>query len=163
MIEQAMIAETGIIASEQRTRSRHVSTQVMLAGLIGDTLVVFLALAFSSWLRFETALAHVGVNPNSVHWTDYFGHAALGALLFVILLPHRQMYDLHRILHFRQIVSVIFRTALTWLLTYMAVSWLLRSDQETSRIYVVIAFTGIRAISKRCTSWSILGPDSEIG
>jgi exopolysaccharide biosynthesis polyprenyl glycosylphosphotransferase len=140
MMDQIATAKTSALPFEHRVQNRHVLTQVLLAGVIGDAIVVFLSLAFSSWLRFETTLVNVGVRTHVIHWTDYYSHVAFGTLLFILLLPHRKLYDLHRILHLRQTVPVIVKSALTWLLAYMAFSWLLRSDEEISRVYVVIAF-----------------------
>jgi len=139
-MDQIVTADATAFPFEHRVRNRHILTQVLLAGIVGDAVVVFLSLAFSSWLRFETTLAHFGVKTHVIHWTEYYGHVAFGTLLFILLLPHRQLYDLHRILHLRQTVRVIIKSALTWLLAYMAFSWLLRSDEEISRVYVVIAF-----------------------
>jgi exopolysaccharide biosynthesis polyprenyl glycosylphosphotransferase len=140
MMDQTATAKAAILPFERRVENRHILTQVLLAGVIGDVIVVFLSLAFSSWLRFETTLVHFGVRSHVIHWTDYSGHVLFGTLLFTLLLPHRKLYDLHRILRLRQTVPVIIKSALTWLLAYMAFSWLLRSDEEISRIYVITAF-----------------------
>ena len=142
MMDQTATAKAAVLPFEHRVEHRHIQTQVLLAGIIGDAIVVFLSLAFSSWLRFETSLVHFGVRSHvMIHWTDYCGHVAFGTLLFLLFLPHRHLYDLHRIIHLRQTVPVIFKSALTWLLAFMAFSWLLRSDEEVSRVYVVIAFS----------------------
>jgi exopolysaccharide biosynthesis polyprenyl glycosylphosphotransferase len=121
-------------------KGRRSATPVMLAGLLGDLIAVFFALTLSSWLRFGTPLARLGIDASAIDWRNYYGHAAIGTLIFILLLPHRQMCDLNRILHFRQTLPIIIRTASTWLLTCMALAWLLRNDREISRIYVFIAF-----------------------
>jgi exopolysaccharide biosynthesis polyprenyl glycosylphosphotransferase len=140
MMDQTATAKAAVFPFEHRVENRQIQTQVLLAGIVGDAIVVFLSLAFSSWLRFETTLVHFGVRSHVIHWTDYYGHVLFGTLLFILLLPHRKLYDLHRILRLRQTVPVIIKSALTWLLAYMAFSWLLRSDEEISRVYVIIAF-----------------------
>lgn len=128
-------------AAARPGRTHPIAMPVLFAALLGDAVVTILALAFSSWLRFETRLVHFGTMPaTGVDWTGYLGHAALGAVLFLMLLPHREIYDLHRILRFRQIAAMVLRTALTWLLVCMAVSWLLRTEREISRLYVLLAF-----------------------
>ncbi len=81
-----------------------------------------------------------GVNTGVIRWTDYFGQVVFGTLLFVLLLPHRELYDPHRFFRFRQVALAIMRAAATWLLAYMALSWLLRGDGEISRVFVTIAF-----------------------
>jgi exopolysaccharide biosynthesis polyprenyl glycosylphosphotransferase len=153
MMDQIATAKAAALPFEHRVENRHIMTQVLLAGVIGDAIVVFLSLAFSSWLRFETTLVHFGVRAHVIHWTDYLGHVAFGTVLFILLLPHRQLYNPHRILRLRQTVPVIIKSALTWLLAYMAFSWLLRSDEEISRIYVIIAFF---ITTTMFTSWRYL-------
>lgn len=125
---------------EPTARGRHVTPAILLTSLVADTLVIFLSLVFSSWLRFGTRLVSVGVDANSIHWTAYLGHAAFGTLLFLLVLPHRELYDLHRIVKFRQIAKAVLKAAATWVLAYIAFSAFLRSEREISRVYVVIAF-----------------------
>ncbi len=60
--------------------------------------------------------------------------------MFLLVLPHRELYDLHRIVKFRQIAVAVLKAAATWVLAYIAFSAFLRSEREISRIYVVIAF-----------------------
>ncbi len=140
MTNHTIAAKAAVLTSEPRAPSRHITDHLLLTGLVGDALVVFLALAFSSWLRFQTSLAHVGVDASSIYWTEYFGHVMFGAGLFLLLLPHREIYDLHRIFRFRRIGLAIVRTGLIWLVAYMALSGLLRYGREISRLYVFIAF-----------------------
>jgi exopolysaccharide biosynthesis polyprenyl glycosylphosphotransferase len=140
MMGQTLAAQPTLLSSDTTTRGRQASTSLLLTCLIGDTLVIFLALAFSSWLRFGTGLVKLGVAASSIHWTAYFGHAAFGTLLFVLLLPRRELYDPHRILKFRQIAFAIVRAAVTWVLVYIACSAFLRYEREISRVYVLVAF-----------------------
>jgi exopolysaccharide biosynthesis polyprenyl glycosylphosphotransferase len=140
MMGPSLLAHSAPFSSDTVARSRRASTSLQLTCLLGDTLVIFLALAFSSWLRFGTGLVHLGVAASSIHWTDYFGHAAFGTLLFVLLLPRRELYDTHRILKFRQVAWAIVRAAATWVLVYIACSAFLRYEREISRVYVVVAF-----------------------
>ena len=139
-MNQVIAAKAAVFPLHQKVRHRRVSTPVLLAGLVGDTIVVFVALALSSWLRFETFLAHYGVDAGGIRWTEYFPHVVFGAILFILLLPHRQLYELHRMLNLRQTLPLVIRAALTWFLTYMALSWLVRYDRDISRIYVMVAF-----------------------
>jgi exopolysaccharide biosynthesis polyprenyl glycosylphosphotransferase len=138
--------------SEGKVRGRDVAPRILFASLLGDVLAVFLSLAFSSWLRFEILSAY-GSRAATVSWTDYYTYVGFGTLLFLILLPHREIYDLHRILKFRQIVAPFLKTALTWLVVFMALSWLLRSNREISRLYVLIAFA---VTSSAFLSWRFL-------
>jgi exopolysaccharide biosynthesis polyprenyl glycosylphosphotransferase len=134
------IPRTDFLPLEQKVAGRNATARVLIAELVGDTLLIFLTLAFSAWLRFETPLAHLGTSPGAIRWMDYFGQVVFGTLLFVLLLPHRELYDPHRLFKFRQVALAIMRAAVTWLVAYMALSWLLRGNGEISRIFVTIAF-----------------------
>jgi exopolysaccharide biosynthesis polyprenyl glycosylphosphotransferase len=142
MIDQVLTAtKPALLRAEPKLRSRRASTPVLLTAMIGDVVVLFVAMVLSSWLRFSTSLAHFGVGAADVHWTDYLYRAAFGTLLFALLLPHRKVYDLPGILRMRQALPAILKTALTWLFAFMALCWLLRTGREISRVYVLVAFT----------------------
>ncbi len=53
MMDQIATAKAAVLPFEHRVENRHIQTQVLLAGIIGDAIVVFLSLALSSWLRFR--------------------------------------------------------------------------------------------------------------
>jgi exopolysaccharide biosynthesis polyprenyl glycosylphosphotransferase len=141
MLPQALTAKPGLLAAENPGHGRHAAGPLLLASLVGDILVVFGALALASWLRFDTPLARLGVAGNSVRWTAYLGRAACGTLLFGLLLPHRRMYEVYTLLRPRQGALLIARTAAIWLLVFMALSWLWRSDPPVSRVYLLVAVT----------------------
>ncbi|MGH7943759.1 MAG: exopolysaccharide biosynthesis polyprenyl glycosylphosphotransferase [Opitutaceae bacterium] len=140
MSQHAAIRRSEFAPPDAKTLSRHATTRVLVTELVGDTLVILLTLALSSWLRFETSLVHFGTNAGAIRWTDYLGQVLFGTVLFVLLLPHRELYDLHRIFKFRQVAFAIMKAAVTWLVAYMALSWLLRGEGEISRLFVTIAF-----------------------
>lgn len=140
MMERVITVRPEVFARAQKVRTRHASMPILLAALVGDTLVVFATMVLSGWLRFNTPLAQIGWGTSGIDWTDYLGRGAFGTLLFILLLPHRKMYDLRRMLRLRQFVPIIIKTALTWLFVFMALSLLMRVEQEVSRIYVVLAF-----------------------
>src|SRR5690606_8810019 len=83
---------------------------------------------------------HFGSNAGAIRWTDYLGQVVFGTVLFMLLLPHRELYDLHRIFKFRQVAFAIMKASLKWLVAYMALSWLLRGEGEISRMFVTLAF-----------------------
>ena len=140
MTQHAVIRRTEFVPPDAKTLSRHATTRVLVTELVGDSLVIFLTLAFSAWLRFGTSLVHFGTSAGAIHWTDYLGQVVFGTVLFVLLLPHRELYDLHRIFKFRQVALAVMKAAVTWLVAYMALSWLLRGEGEISRLFVTIAF-----------------------
>jgi FlaA1/EpsC-like NDP-sugar epimerase len=140
MSQPTVVRRTEFVPIDAKVLSRHATTRILVTQLIGDTLIIFLTLALSAWLRFGTSLSEYGTAAASIHWTDYLGQVILGTVLFVLLLPHRDLYDLQRIFRFRQVAFAIMKAAVTWLVVYMALSWLLRGEGEISRMFVTIAF-----------------------
>ncbi|HWA08597.1 MAG TPA: exopolysaccharide biosynthesis polyprenyl glycosylphosphotransferase [Opitutaceae bacterium] len=139
--QTAVATPVALFPGAEKIRSHPIATPVLFAALLGDALVVLLALAFSSWLRFDTGLVRFGTGAAAgVGWTAYLGHVSFGAVVFLMLLPHREIYDLHRILKFRRIAPLVLRTAMMWILVCMAAFWVLRAEREVSRIFLVVAF-----------------------
>ena len=127
MTEPIAARRTNFTSVDAKTLSRHATTRVLVTELLGDTLLIFLTLALSAWLRFETGLVHFGSDASAIRWTDYLGQVVFGTMLFMLLLPHRELYDLHRIFKFRQVAFAIMKASLKWLVAYMALSWLFQT------------------------------------
>ncbi len=122
------------------SRGRRLSLRLLVAALFGDAVVVFLALAASSWLRFESPLANWGADARSLHWRDYWGHIVFGTVLFSFVCFQLQVYTASNLLRFRLLSSAILRAACIWVVAYIALTYLLRFEQPVSRVYIAIAF-----------------------
>ncbi|HEY8933334.1 MAG TPA: sugar transferase [Rariglobus sp.] len=108
---------------------------------IGDTLVILLALASSSWLRFETPISQVSIYSGStlIGWTDYARHIGFGAVLFSFLLVSFRLYSLPRSFRFREVIAIIGKTTAVWMLAYVGLTSIFWREQDVSRLYVLIS------------------------
>ncbi|HVU33828.1 MAG TPA: exopolysaccharide biosynthesis polyprenyl glycosylphosphotransferase, partial [Opitutaceae bacterium] len=90
---------------------------------------------------FETRLAGFGRDSTAIRAGDYLGPVVFGTVLFLSLLPHRELYDPQWFLRFRQLAGRILHAAVVWLIAFSTLAWMLRTAADVSRIYVLIAFT----------------------
>ena len=140
-MEQAITQPTTMLAPARTTssRGRRTGLQLIVLSFIGDSIVAFLALAASSWLRFESPLADWGVGARSVHWTSYRGHLLLGLALFSVLCLHFRIYTVPMMLRFRLLLGALLKIVCVWVVAYISLAYLLRFDLPVSRLYVLIA------------------------
>src|SRR5260221_3041056 len=104
MTNETITAGAMPLPVDEKIQNRRRATGLLVSCMVGDAVVIFASLAFSSWLRFETRLADIGTS-GSIMWREYFGHVILGKLLFLALLPRQEIYDRHPIIRFRQSLS----------------------------------------------------------
>ncbi|HEY4299508.1 MAG TPA: exopolysaccharide biosynthesis polyprenyl glycosylphosphotransferase [Candidatus Didemnitutus sp.] len=122
-------------------RGRRGALQLLVTAIVGDTIVIYLALAAASWIRFAGPLANWGVDSGGLRWTDYLGHVFFGTVLFSFLCVHFQVYTFPQMLRFRQLTGRLVRASGTWIVAYIALAYLLHFDRPLSRLYVAVAFT----------------------
>ncbi|HVU26000.1 MAG TPA: exopolysaccharide biosynthesis polyprenyl glycosylphosphotransferase [Opitutus sp.] len=121
-------------------RGRRLVSRLLVAALVGDALVVFLALLCSSWLRFESPVAQWGGGTGYLHWSDYWGHIVFGTVLFSFVCFHFDLYTPPRMLRLRAVSAAILRSACVWVVAYISLGFLLRFAQPVSRVFVAISF-----------------------
>jgi exopolysaccharide biosynthesis polyprenyl glycosylphosphotransferase len=140
-MENALIRPHVLFAPNRATavRGRRLSLQLLVGSFVGDTVVAFLALAASAWLRFESPLADLGVDARLVDWLTYRGHVLLGTALFAILALHFRVYTVPAMLRYRLYFEKLLKVAAVWVVAYSSLAYLLRFDQPVSRLYVLIA------------------------
>jgi hypothetical protein len=76
---------------------------VVAISLLGDGVFTYLALSFSYWLRFETALKNVGVPPDGAYYQLYIPLLILGTLSLIATFAYLGLYNdkqiiLHKVL-----------------------------------------------------------------
>jgi len=120
-------------------RGRRITLELVTAAMLGDIITVFLALAASSWLRFNSPLADWGADGHSVVWTSYLVHVVTGTVLFSLIGTHFQIYAVPRMLRFRVLLGALLKTLGAWIVAYIAVAYFLRPGQPISRLYVALA------------------------
>jgi len=129
----------GAAGDSSAARGRRSTLEIVSAAMLGDAIMMFVALAAASWLRFGSQLADWGVNGRSVLWTDYFVHMVTGTVLFSVIAAHFQAYGVPRMLRFRVLLGTLLKCLSVWIIAYIAVAYLLRPGQPISRLYVLLA------------------------
>jgi hypothetical protein len=141
-MNQATITKPALLAPVEQpsaARGRRITLELISGAMLGDVIVVFLALAASSWLRFGSPLADWGVDGRTVRWNDYLGHMILGTVLFSLIGVHFNIYTLPRMLRFRSLLATLLKCISVWLIAYIAFAYLLRPGQPVSRLFILLA------------------------
>ncbi|MDA0346014.1 MAG: sugar transferase [Verrucomicrobia bacterium] len=112
---------------------------VAAISLAGDTVFTFLALSFAYWLRFETALKHVGVPPEGAHYQLYIPLLVLGTLSLIATFSYLGLYNDKQILHLHRTFLVIVKGSVFWFFAYLGTSLALKFEPQISRMFVTLA------------------------
>ncbi len=141
-MNQATITKPALlapVAQPSAARGRRITLELITGAMLGDVIVVFLALAASSWLRFGSPLADWGVDGRTVQWTGYLGHMVLGTVLFSLIAVHFNIYTLPRMLRYRTLLATLLKCICVWMIAYIAFAYLLRPGQPVSRLFILLA------------------------
>jgi FlaA1/EpsC-like NDP-sugar epimerase len=126
---------------------------VVAISLLGDGVFTYLALSFSYWLRFETALKNVGVPPDGAYYQLYIPLLILGTLFLIATFAYLGLYNDKQILHLHRTYSVIFKGCVFWFFAYLGTSLALKFEPQISRIFVTLA---LFASASLLTLWRII-------
>ena len=122
-------------------RDRHAAAERVLAFVFFiDILVVFGGLLAAFWVRFFTPIAGIGVYDGNLTPSAYIGHFIFGGALFSFLLVNSGLYRARKLLRFRRALRMMLHVAALWLLSYLALSLILRVDPPISRVYTLLGF-----------------------
>ena len=135
--EKPLLVPVESIASHGRRRG---TLQLLVTALVGDALVTYVALAAASWLRFGSRLADWGTGARFVRWTDYLGYVTVGTLLLCIICVNFQAYTIPRMLRLRALAATLVKSACVWLVSSVALAYLLHLDRPVSRLFIGLAF-----------------------
>ncbi|MDP3069232.1 MAG: exopolysaccharide biosynthesis polyprenyl glycosylphosphotransferase [Opitutaceae bacterium] len=121
-------------------------TVLPLTLLAGDTLAAFGGLSLGYWFRYESALAHLGVEVPDASFRTYLPLLLLGVALLIVSFAQFGLYDTRLLLRRYQSLNVILKGAAFWLVAYLGVSLVLKFDPPISRLFVMIAFVCVVAV-----------------
>ncbi len=107
--------------------------------LLGDAAVTYLAMSFAYWLRFETALQHVGVPAEGVYYTLYIPLLLLGTLFLLMTFGYLGLYEENELLHLYRTHSIIIKGCIFWFFAYLGISLTLKIEPDISRIFATLA------------------------
>ncbi len=121
-------------------------TILPLTLLAGDTVAAFGGLSLGYWFRYESSLAHLGIDVPDATFRTYLPLLLLGVGLLIVSFAQLGLYDTRLLLRRYQSLNVILKGAALWLVAYLGVSLVLKFDPPISRLFVVIAFVCVVAV-----------------
>ena len=123
-----------------RADRRHLLERMAITAFLGDFIVAAGMLLFAFALRFHTKLKLLGLVDPRVNLESYSGQMGLGLCIMMVLLVRSRIYHPQRLTSFIYAASGIAKACFLWLLSFMALSLMLRFDPSISRLYCFIAF-----------------------
>ena len=124
-------------------RRRHrtwISNQKLVAlSFAGDAVAVFAALMLAYLVRFETAMAGMGIVDPSLGFDHYLGYFVVGGAMMLGLLANFRFHDPRMFLAFRGSVKILLRGCALWCVAFLSIALMLKIDPPVSRLYCVVA------------------------
>jgi len=114
---------------------------LLLLQLGGDIFFCFVGLNAGYWLRFHSAIRHVGVEPDSPSYPVYLPLLLLGSAFLVGSYNYLGLYDARLLLRPFRSASIILRSTFFWFLLFLSTSLIFKFEPPISRIFV--AFSSI--------------------
>lgn len=121
-------------------------TVLPLTLLGGDTLVTFAGLSLGYWLRYESAIARLGIDVPDATFAQYLPLLLVGVALLLGAFAQFGLYDTRLLLRRYQSLNAILKGAAFWLVTYLGISLVLKFEPPISRLFVVLAFVCVVAL-----------------
>lgn len=110
--------------------------RLVAGAFVVDTLAVASALLLAQWIRFETPISGFGVPAeDSFRAADYIGHILLGVGLMMVALTNFRLYTRENLLSHTNTLRIIFKASFVWILSYLALTLMLKFDPPISRVF----------------------------
>jgi exopolysaccharide biosynthesis polyprenyl glycosylphosphotransferase len=133
-----LFAEASGNSAEARRRARTLPKRLVITSILCDAVVIIYMLLLSYWIRFGTALQHIGV-PGTGSMQDYAGHFALAAISLLFTANYFGIYDPRTLLRYRFVSMQVIKTCLVWTCAFLALTLIFKAEPLISRIYVGVA------------------------
>ncbi len=113
--------------------------RLVAGAFVADLLMVASSLLLAQWIRFETPLAGFGVPfEDEFRFGDYLGHSILGIALMMGMLVNFRLYARENLLSYTNTLRILFKASFVWILSYLALTLILKFDPPISRIFCAI-------------------------
>jgi len=114
---------------------------VLTMALVGDALVIFTALAFGFWVRFDSRLIPLSVSVKSVPtFFDYDRLLIMGTVFLLGTFGYMRLYSQRCLMRYLRTARVVVQGTIFWLFTYLAVNLILKFDPPISRLFMLTSF-----------------------
>ena len=134
-------------AAPPRRAGWQASTEfVLLLAMIGDAVVIFVAMSLGFWLRFKSGWiplrSPVGPPPG---FYDYFYLLVMGTGFLVATFAYFKLYSKYRFQRYFRTARVIVQGTVLWLFAYLATSLILEFNPPISRLFMATSFSCVLA------------------
>lgn len=153
-----------LLMTAETSRARY--HRLVAGAFLADMLAVASALLIAQWIRFETPLAAFGVPiEDDFRAIDYIGHILLGVALMMVTLANFRLYARENMLSYTNTLRIIFKASLVWILTYLALTLMLKFDPAISRVFCAIGLTTTLVILPiwRGLLWRVISRNENAG
>jgi exopolysaccharide biosynthesis polyprenyl glycosylphosphotransferase len=116
---------------------------ILSLAFFGDLVVIFAALSFGFWLRFDSGLIPFPADFTKLPlpgFYDYLNLLSMGTIFLLATFTYLRLYTKHRFLRFFRTAKTIVQGTVFWLFAYLAVSLILKFDPPISRLFTVSSF-----------------------
>src|SRR5438105_12341868 len=100
--------------------------EILLAvAFLGDVAMILGGVALGFWIRFRSGWINWGNEPAGLVFRDYAGLIALGALFLALTFAYLQLYNLRKMVRFRESALIIFKGTMFWLFAFLSLNLVL--------------------------------------
>jgi exopolysaccharide biosynthesis polyprenyl glycosylphosphotransferase len=114
--------------------------------VLGDTVFAFASLALGYWLRYSSAMGHLGLKVPDATFSAYLPLLLVGVAFLIAAYAQLNLYEERLLLRKFQSISLIIKGTTFWLIAYLSLSLVLKFEPPISRLFVVIAFLCVIAV-----------------
>ncbi len=118
------------------TRARSWRRRLGTISIVGDIFVTLLCLLAAFFLRFHSPITPYLTEGHIRHLSQYNIHLLLMVMSLVLFLDLMGVYDMSRMLRFRQLAIRIMKAVSYWSIFYMGLCMLLALSPTISRVFV---------------------------
>jgi exopolysaccharide biosynthesis polyprenyl glycosylphosphotransferase len=114
---------------------------VLAIALIVDALVIYGALAFGFWVRFDSGLIPFSFSVKSIPtFFNYYRLLVMGTVFLLGTFGYMGLYSQRSFMRYLRTARVVVQGTIFWLFTYLAVSLILKFDPPISRLFMLTSF-----------------------
>lgn len=123
-------------------KSKKVSfrNNILILQFLGDALFAYVGLSLGYFLRFQTPLKQLGVEPGEVLYTSYLPLFWVGLIILLFAYSQLGVYNWKLILRPNRLKINIIKGTTFWFLIYLGLSLALKFEPAISRMFVVYSW-----------------------
>jgi exopolysaccharide biosynthesis polyprenyl glycosylphosphotransferase len=104
--------------------------------IIGDAIAAFLGLSAGYWLRFQTSLRYIGVEPEATDYVHYLPLIVVGTVFFSGTYAYLKVYDGRLLLRPHRSLTLLLKGTFFWFAAFLGTTLVLKFEPAVSRVFV---------------------------